>query len=99
MRFSKILLLSVAYSSSIGGMITPIGTIPNAIMLGFLNENYNYQIDFIEWVFMVLPLALIILTTLSIYFFVLKLKKNLPSNSQVLKMNIKILVLFLFQKK
>ena len=66
--FPKILLLSVAYSSSIGGMITPIGTIPNAIMLGFLNENYNYQIDFIEWVFMVLPLALIILTTLSIYF-------------------------------
>ena len=59
--FPKILLLSVAYSSSIGGMITPIGTIPNAIMLGFLNENYNYQIDFIEWVFMVLPLALIIL--------------------------------------
>ena len=36
--FSKILILSVAYSSSIGGMMTPIGTIPNAILIGFLNE-------------------------------------------------------------
>ena len=36
--FPKILLLSVAYSS-IGGMITPIGTIPQCnYMLGFLNE-------------------------------------------------------------
>ena len=47
--FSKMLILAVAYSASIGGMITPIGTIPNAILVAFLNENYNYQIDFIDW--------------------------------------------------
>ena len=33
--FSKILILCVAYSSSIGGMTTPIGTIPNAVMISF----------------------------------------------------------------
>ena len=37
--FSKILILCVAYSSSIGGMATPIGTIPNAVMIGFLKKN------------------------------------------------------------
>ena len=51
------LILAVAYSASIGGMITPIGTIPNAILVAFLNENYNYQIDFIDWLLFTLPLA------------------------------------------
>ncbi len=96
--FPKILLLSVAYSSSIGGMITPIGTIPNAIMLGFLNENYNYQIDFIEWVFMVLPLAFIILTTLSIYF-CLKVEKKSTIKLSSLKNEYKNLGIFSFSEK
>ena len=66
--FSKILILAVAYSSSIGGMMTPIGTIPNAILVAFLNENYNYQIDFIDWLFFTLPLATLILIFLWLYF-------------------------------
>ena len=37
-EFSKFLILSIAYASSIGGMATPIGTIPNAVMIGFLKE-------------------------------------------------------------
>ena len=53
--FSKILILCIAYSSSIGGMTTPIGTIPNAVMIGFFEEQYNLQINFIDWVIFVLP--------------------------------------------
>ena len=55
------------YSASIGGMITPIGTIPNVILVAFLNENYNYQIDFIS-VFFTLPLATLILVSLWLIF-------------------------------
>jgi len=66
--FAKILLLSVAYSSSIGGMITPIGTIPNAILVGFLNDNYGIQISFIGWVKMIFPIAFILLLILGCYF-------------------------------
>ena len=33
--FAKILILSIAYASSIGGMMTPIGTIPNAVLVSF----------------------------------------------------------------
>ena len=62
------LILAVAYSASIGGMITPIGTIPNAILVAFLNENYNYQIDFIDWLLFTLPLATLILISLWLYF-------------------------------
>ncbi len=66
-EFSKILLLSIAYSSSIGGMATPIGTIPNAVMIGFLYENHNIQIDFIQWFIFGLPLVLILLFFLFLF--------------------------------
>ena len=29
-------------------MATPIGTIPNAVMIGFLKENHNIEIDFVS---------------------------------------------------
>ena len=66
-EFSKFLLLSIAYSSSIGGMATPIGTIPNAVMIGFLKENHNIEIDFAEWFAFGFPLVLILLFLLFCY--------------------------------
>ena len=66
-NFSKILILCVAYASSIGGMITPIGTIPNAVMIGFLAENFNLGISFIEWVIFVSPLSITLLLILWLY--------------------------------
>ena len=80
--FSKMLILAVAYSASIGGMITPIGTIPNAILVAFLNENYDYQIDFIDWLSFTLPLAMLILISLWIYFSI-----NIKDNRKKLDLN------------
>ena len=42
--FSKILILCIAYSSSIGGMATPIGTIPNAVMIGFFKKTITCKL-------------------------------------------------------
>ena len=66
-KFSKMLILCVAYASSIGGMMTPIGTIPNAVMIGFLAENFNLEISFIEWVFFISPLSMALLFILWLY--------------------------------
>ena len=38
-----------AYAASIGGVLTPIGTPPNLIMLGFLDQMANIHISFFEW--------------------------------------------------
>ena len=59
--FEKIMILSIAYASSIGGMSTLIGTAPNAIMAGFLYENYNLSIGFLEWMLFSLPIVTILL--------------------------------------
>ncbi|RMG42707.1 MAG: DASS family sodium-coupled anion symporter [Candidatus Dadabacteria bacterium] len=50
------ILLLVAYSCSIGGIATPVGTPPNLITLGLL-EQHNIHISFTGWVMMALPVA------------------------------------------
>ena len=75
--FSKILLLAIAYSSSIGGMSTPIGTIPNAVMVSFLNENYGYEINFIDWFIFMFPIVFFLLVSLWFFFsFTIKYKNE-----------------------
>jgi len=54
-------VLAVAYGASIGGVITPIGTPPNLILMGFLQENQLETLTFITWIFKTLPLAMIML--------------------------------------
>ncbi len=53
MRFA----LSIAYGASIGGILTPIGTPPNLILLGFMQEKGMELFSFMEWSWMMLPLV------------------------------------------
>jgi sodium-dependent dicarboxylate transporter 2/3/5 len=55
-------VLAVAYGASIGGIVTPIGTPPNLILMGFMQEHSFESIAFIVWIAKMLPLALIMLT-------------------------------------
>ncbi len=50
--------LGIAYGASIGGILTPIGTPPNLILLGIMQEMGLNTIAFIQWVWMVAPLVL-----------------------------------------
>ncbi|MCB1801909.1 MAG: sodium:proton antiporter [Gammaproteobacteria bacterium] len=50
--------LAIAYGASIGGVITPIGTPPNLILLGFLGQHGLAAPTFVQWVALVSPLAL-----------------------------------------
>jgi len=54
-------LLATAYGASIGGILTPIGTAPNMILLGFLEEHDLPTLAFGEWVYMMLPVVGIML--------------------------------------
>jgi sodium-dependent dicarboxylate transporter 2/3/5 len=54
-------LLAIAYGASIGGIITPIGTPPNMLLLGFLEEQGLAAPSFGEWILLVSPVAAIML--------------------------------------
>ena len=55
------LLLGLAYSASIGGMGTPIGTPPNLILMGHYEEAFSQEIDFISWMTKTIPISLVLL--------------------------------------
>jgi len=44
-----------------GGIITPIGTAPNLLLLGFLETNALQSISFIKWMALTVPLAAVML--------------------------------------
>ena len=50
-KYATGLMLMTAYACSIGGVLTPIGTPPNIIMLGFLNELAPEapHVSFFDW--------------------------------------------------
>lgn len=59
--FGKAMLLGIAYSASIGGIATLIGTPPNALMAAYLSDSYGIDIGFGQWMLLGLPLASVML--------------------------------------
>jgi sodium-dependent dicarboxylate transporter 2/3/5 len=53
------LALGIAYGASIGGILTPIGTPPNLILMGLMEEFGLEAIPFAQWMYMVAPLVFI----------------------------------------
>ncbi|WP_026951692.1 SLC13 family permease [Algoriphagus mannitolivorans] len=60
-KLGKNIMLGIAYSASIGGMATLIGTPTNAIMQAVIKELYDYEIPFNEWMLFGFPFAMVLL--------------------------------------
>jgi sodium-dependent dicarboxylate transporter 2/3/5 len=56
-RFSICLILSIAYAATIGGLATLIGSPPNLIMAGFVEQTYGITISFADWMKLGVPLS------------------------------------------
>jgi sodium-dependent dicarboxylate transporter 2/3/5 len=67
MIFSKLLMLAIAYSASIGGMATLIGTPPNLVFAGFVEKTYGMSIGFWQWMKFGLPVATVLLILAWLY--------------------------------
>lgn len=59
-RLRIALVLSVPVAANVGGVGTPVGSPPNAIVLGRLREQ-GEAIDFLRWMLMALPVAVVVL--------------------------------------
>lgn len=81
--FRTALILAIPFSASIGGIGTPIGTPPNAIAMGILAEHGIY-LDFLAWVKMALPLAIILIFIASCI-----LVWMFPPKTRELKLNVR----------
>ncbi len=64
MNFSMVLMLVIAYGSNIGGMATIIGTPPNVAFVGYIEKKYGYTVQFLDWMLVCTPLAILLLAAL-----------------------------------
>lgn len=65
--FGKALMLAIAYSASIGGVATLIGTPPNLVLAGVLEKTYGVEISFMQWLQYGLPISVIMLFVCWVY--------------------------------
>jgi sodium-dependent dicarboxylate transporter 2/3/5 len=75
--------LAIAYGASVGGIMTPIGTPPNLILLGIMQEKGMEMIPFFQWVWMVAPLAFVMFIVVGLVLSVGL--KNIPITREVEK--------------
>jgi solute carrier family 13 (sodium-dependent dicarboxylate transporter), member 2/3/5 len=69
-HFNLTIMLAIAYASNIGGIATIIGTPPNVAYIGYFQSKYNADIDFMSWMLLCTPVAILLL--IALYFVMVK---------------------------
>ena len=69
-NFALSIMLGIAYAANVGGIATIIGTPPNTVALGFLENEYNIQISFLQWMSIGFPFSCVMIAL--VYFVLVK---------------------------
>lgn len=69
-NFAISVMLGIAFSANAGGIVTVIGTPPNSVLIGLLENEYNIEISFFNWMLLGLPFSILLITI--IYFVLVK---------------------------
>ncbi|MFC5623576.1 SLC13 family permease [Algoriphagus winogradskyi] len=76
-NLGKAIMLGIAYSASIGGVATLIGTPTNIILASVVSDLYGYEIGFNEWMLFGLPLSAVMLFIC--WYYLVNFSNPLPS--------------------
>lgn len=60
-NFALSVMLGIAFSANAGGIATVIGTPPNSVMIGLLENEFNIQISFLKWMTLGLPFSIVLI--------------------------------------
>ena len=61
-NFALSVMLGIAFSANAGGIATVIGTPPNSVLIGLLENEYNIEISFFKWMSMGLPFSILMVS-------------------------------------
>lgn len=86
-NFALSVMLGIAFSANAGGIATVIGTPPNSVLIGLLENEYNIEISFLKWMIIGLPFA-VVMTLLS---YVVLVKIMFPNRQVQFKSSKKII--------
>lgn len=56
-NFALSVMLGIAFSANAGGIATVIGTPPNSVMIGLLENEYHIEISFLKWMIIGVPFS------------------------------------------
>ena len=56
-NFALSVMLGIAFSANAGGVATVIGTPPNSVMIGLLENEYHIEISFLKWMVIGVPFS------------------------------------------
>jgi solute carrier family 13 (sodium-dependent dicarboxylate transporter), member 2/3/5 len=79
LRVGAALVLMLAYGASVGGLLTPVGSPPNLIGRGLIEEATGERISFAEWMATALPICAIMFVVLAVVLLLL----NRPEIRQI----------------
>jgi sodium-dependent dicarboxylate transporter 2/3/5 len=65
LRVGVALMLMLAYGASVGGLLTPVGSPPNLIGRGLIEEATGERIGFLDWMLMALPICALMFVALA----------------------------------
>ena len=71
LRVGAALLLMLAYGASVGGLLTPVGSPPNLIGRGLIEEATGTRISFAQWMVIAFPVCLAMFVVLALVMFLL----------------------------
>lgn len=60
-NFALSVMLGIAFSANAGGIATVIGTPPNSVLIGLLENEYQIEISFLRWMTIGLPISIILI--------------------------------------
>ena len=60
-NFALSVMLGIAFAANAGGIATVIGTPPNSILIGLLENEYNMEISFVKWMVIGVPFSTILI--------------------------------------
>lgn len=60
-NFALSVMLGIAFSANAGGIATVIGTPPNSVLIGLLENEYQIEISFLRWMTIGLPISVILI--------------------------------------
>ena len=81
--FSVALMLSIAFSASIGGVATLIGTPPNLILAANIQKKFDVELGFFEWMQIGLPFSILLLTICWVYLTQIAFNLNSEQNQSI----------------
>ncbi|NNE66578.1 MAG: DASS family sodium-coupled anion symporter [Pyrinomonadaceae bacterium] len=86
-NYAVVLMLMTSFAATIGGLMTPIGTPPNVIGLGFMRRLLEVDISFFQWMVFAAPISIVLYLFLYYYFrFLAPTKvKEIPGCADIIK--------------